>query len=387
MTYMAKRVQHFGTTIFTEMTNLANEYQAINLGQGFPNFAAPDFIKEAAQEAIAADINQYAPANGRPRLRQAIADKMARHYGLKVDPAGEIIIMHGATEAIFATILGLVNPGEEVIMFEPYYDSYVPAVEIAGGMPRYYTLEPPNWTIDETKLANLFNEKTKLIMLNTPHNPTGKVFSQDELQLVADLCQKHDVIAVTDEVYEHIIFDGEPHHCLATFPGMRERTIVISSVGKTFSTTGWKVGWVIGQPKLVQSAFRTHQFMTFSGAAPLQEATAIALEQADERGYYDWLGRMYQAKRALLLGSLRENNLPPIVPKGTYFAMIDISQLGLGDDVAFCRYLTTEVGVVAIPPSAFYNAPAGGKTLARFAFCKTDDVLREAGERLKKLVR
>lgn len=385
MTYMAKRIQHLGDTIFSEMTNLANQHQAINLGQGFPNFPAPDFIKAAAQEAISANINQYAPARGRPRLRQALAHKMAQEHNLHIDPASEIIITHGATEAIFATILGLVNPGDEVILFEPYYDSYVPCTQIAGGIPRYYTLQPPNWHIDETQLASLFNDKTKLIVLNTPHNPTGKVFSPAELQLIADLCQKHDVIAVTDEVYEHIVFDGAQHHCLATFPGMRERTVIISSMGKTFSTTGWKVGWVITRPGLAQATLRTHQFMTFSGAAPLQEAAAVALEQAPERGYYTWLKEMYQAKRDLLIKSLHENNLSPIIPKGTYFIMADISRLGFEDDVAFCRYLTTEIGVGAIPPSAFYNAPAGGKTLARFTFCKTDDLLHQAGERLQKL--
>ena len=248
MSYMAQRVAGFGTTIFTEMTALANEHQAINLGQGFPDFAAPAFMKEAAVAAIEADVNQYAPANGRPRLRQAISQKVQDFYGLEANPDTEITVLHGATEAIFATILGLVNPGDEVIIFEPFYDSYVPAIQMAGGIPRFYTLRPPTWQIDEAELAALFSSKTKLIIINTPHNPTGKVFTQAELALIARLCQQHDVLAMTDEVYEHLVFDGQQHQTLASLPGMADRTIMISSLGKTFSVTGWKVGWTVAPP-------------------------------------------------------------------------------------------------------------------------------------------
>lgn len=384
MTTLAQRVQNFGTTIFAEMTALANEHGAVNLGQGFPDFAAPDFIKEAARQSIARDVNQYAPGTGQPRLRQALAGKMKRHYGLDVDPDREISVTVGATEAIFAAIMGLVDPGDEVILFEPYYDSYLPSLQFAGGVPRLYTLHPPDWRLDADALAALFNERTKLIVLNTPHNPTGKVFSRDELSLIARLCQQHNVIAVVDEVYEHIVFDGLRHHCLMALPGMRERTVSISSAGKTFSVTGWKVGWSIAAPALNQAIFRAHQFITYSGPAPLQEATAIAIEQADDAGYYEELGTMYQVRRDYLLQALQAAGLQPITPRGTYFAMVDISDLGFADDVAFCRSLTIDVGVAAIPPSAFYTTTGGGQMLARFAFCKSEAALEEAARRLHR---
>lgn len=383
MSYMAQRVSGFGTTIFTEMTALANEHQAINLGQGFPDFAAPDFIKAAAVEAIHQDINQYAPANGRPQLRQAVAQKVARQYGLEVDPASEINILHGATEAIFATVLGLVNPGDEVIVFEPYYDSYVPAIQMAGGVARFYTLQPPLWQVDEATLTSLFNDKTRLIIVNSPHNPTGKLFTSTELSLIANLCQKYDVIALTDEVYEHIVFDNQTHLPLAALPGMAERTVMISSLGKTFSVTGWKVGWAIAQPELTRAIFRAHQFMTFCGAAPLQAAAVTAVSSPPQ--FYETLTQLYTQKRNFLVDALRSAGLEPIVPGGTYFVMVDISGLDFANDVAFCRFLTTEIGVAAIPPSAFYQNPADGAGLARFAFCKEDKTLAEAARRLQRL--
>ncbi|MCP4418576.1 MAG: aminotransferase class I/II-fold pyridoxal phosphate-dependent enzyme [Chloroflexi bacterium] len=383
MSYMAQRVANFGTTIFSEMTALANAHEAINLGQGFPDFAAPFFLKEAAVTAIYDEINQYAPANGRFSLREAIAQKATNFYGLLVDPNGEINIMHGATEAIFATIMGLVNPGDEVIIFEPYYDSYVPSIQMAGGIPRIYTLRPPNWEINEATLTSLFTDKTKLILINTPHNPTGKVFSHEELTLIANLCQKHDVIAVTDEVYEHIVFDGLTHFTLANIPNMAQRTVIISSLGKTFSVTGWKVGWTIANRNLSQAIFRAHQFITFSGAAPLQEAAVTAVSSPNK--YYEKLTQMYTKKRDYLVDALDSAGLSPIIPSGTYFVMVDISALDFADDVAFCRYLTTEIGVAAIPPSAFYANPADGAKLARFAFCKEDKTLEEAARRLRRL--
>ena len=383
MTYMAQRVSRFGTSIFFEMTNLANQHQAVNLGQGFPNFPGPDFLKQAAIRAIKDDVNQYAPGSGQVRLRQAIAQKMARFYGLPVNPDSEVIVTHGATEAIFGTILGLVDPDDEVIIFEPYYDSYLPAVQLAGGMPRLYTLRPPDWSVDEARLTALFSDKTKLILVNTPHNPTGKVYTEAELRLIADLCLKYDAIAVMDEVYEHIIFDGREHISMAALPGMGNRTVTISSLGKSFSMTGWKVGWAVAAPELVEALFRLHQFMVYCGVAPLQEAAVVALQSPNE--YYAELAAMYLANRDFLADALRQAGLSPIIPKGTYFMMADISQLGFPDDVAFCRYLTTEVGVAAIPPSAFYFNPEDGATLARFAFCKTREVLEEAATRLVKL--
>lgn len=384
MSHVARRVRPYGTSIFAEMTSLANQHGAINLGQGFPDFPAPDFLKIAAQEAVAADINQYAPAAGRPRLRKAIADKMQGHYGLEVDPERNVLVTHGATEAIFAAVLGLVDPDDEVIVFEPFYDSYVPAVEMAGGVVRYYTLLPPDWAVDPTELTALFSDRTRLIILNTPHNPTGKLFSGDELAHIAALCREYDVLALCDEVYEHIIFDGLEHNCLATYPGMRERTITVSSLGKSFSVTGWKVGWAVAEPEILTGLFRTHQFMTFCGAAPFQEAAALALETADQLGYYQQLAADYQARRDTLTEILGHCGLPPFRPAGAYFVLADISQLGFADDIAFCRYLTSEVGVAAIPPSAFYHNPADGSGLARFAFCKSAATLKEAGERLAR---
>jgi N-succinyldiaminopimelate aminotransferase len=385
MTYMAQRLSNFGTTIFFEMTALANRHNAVNLGQGFPDFPGPDFLKQAARKAIQADFNQYAPGRGQPRLRETIARKMARHYGLPIDPNTEITVTHGATEAIFATMLGLVDPGDEVILFEPYYDSYLPVVEIAGGVPRFYTLRPPDWTIDEKELTALFSKNTKLIVINTPHNPTGKVYTEKELHLIANLCHQYDVIAMSDEVYEHIVFDGRRHLPLATYPGMSSRTVTISSIGKTFNVTGWKVGWAIAAPELIQALLRVKQFVTYAGATPLQEAAATAMQVSND--YYADLAALYQENRDFLADALQTAGLKPIMPHGTYFIMIDISDLDFADDVAFCRYLTTEVGVAAIPPSAFYFDPADGAKLARFAFCKTRDTLEEAARRLEKLKR
>lgn len=387
MQTMAQRVASLGVTIFTEMTRLAQQHGAVNLGQGFPDFPAPDFLKEAAARALAADINQYAPANGRPRLRQALAQTYARHYNLHFDPEREIVVTHGATEGIFAAVLGLVNPGDEVILFEPYYDSYVPSIHFAGGQPRYYTLRPPDWRIDPQALAALFSPRTRLLILNTPHNPTGKVFTAAELTVIANLCCQHDVIALVDEVYEHIVFDPARHTPLAGLPGMRERTITLSSLGKSFSVTGWKVGWAVAPPELCQALFRAHQFITFCGAAPLQEAAADALIWADEMDYYAALTTMYAERRALLLEALTSAGLTPLTPQGTYFVMVDIGPLGFADDVAFCRWLTREVGVAAIPPSAFYHDPAEGRWLARFAFCKSQTTLAAAAQRLQNLHR
>ncbi len=382
---MARRVSNYGNSIFFEMTALANRHNAVNLGQGFPDFPCPDFLKEAAIAAIRKDINQYPPSNGRLSLRESIAKRQQERYGCTVDPVAEITVTHGATEAIFAAILGVVNPGDEVILFEPYYDSYVPSVEIAGGIPVFYTLRPPNWSIHPGELASLFSEKTRLLILNTPHNPTGKVFAEEELLLIANLCREHDVVALVDEVYECIVFDGLKHRPLATLPGMPERTITISSLGKTFSATGWKVGWAIASSELTAAIFRGHQYIVFAGAAPLQEAASTALTSGE--GYYRDLIGMYQSKRDYLLGALKTAGLKPIVPRGTYFMMVDISELGFTDDVAFCRFLTTEIGVAAIPPSFFYHNPADGSKLARFAFCKSQQTLEEAAQRLAKLSR
>ncbi len=383
MSRMARRMAGIGPSIFTEMTRLAITHGAVNLGQGFPDFPCPAFLKDAAAAALRNDINQYAPSNGRPALRDALAAKMRRHYGLEFDPATEVLVTHGATEALFATILGLVDPGDEVVVFEPSYDSYVPAIEMAGGVARPYTMRPPAWSIEPEVLGRLFTGKTRLLLLNTPHNPTGKVYSRDELDLIAALCCKHDVVAVTDEVYEHIVFDGRRHLPLASIPGMAARTVTISSLGKTFSVTGWKVGWAMARQDLIEAVFRGHQFIVFAGAAPLQEAAAAALSVPDD--YYAELTSAYETRRAYLLDALSTAGLAPVRPAGAYFVLIDIAGLGFADDVAFCRYLTSEIGVACIPASAFYRDPADGATLVRFAFCKSKATLEAAAARLARL--
>lgn len=379
---MARRVQPIGVSIFSEMTRLAIEHNAVNLSQGFPDFPAPDWLKEAAQDAIARNINQYAPSHGSARLRKAIAAKTERWMGIGFDENTEVTVTNGATEAIYDTIQALVNPGDEVIVFEPFYDSYVPSIEIAGGLPRFVTLQPPDWTFDAAQLEALFTERTRAIVVNTPHNPTGKVFSRNELGLIADLCKRYDALAITDEVYEHLVYGEHKHVSLATLPGMRERTVTISSASKTFCVTGWKVGYVLAPPDLTEALRRVHQFVTFCSAAPLQEAAALAFETADERGYYSDLQAAYAARLGRLEAILEQAGLSPIATQGTFFIMSDISGLGFETDVAFARYMAAEVGVACIPPSAFYSNPSRGETLARWCFAKRNETLDAAGERL-----
>ena len=386
MSYMAQRVRPYSTTIFTEMTQLANQYNAVNLGQGFPDYPAPDFVKAAVKQAMDDDINQYPPPFGRLRLRQAIAATLQKQHGLILDPDREIRATHGATEAIFATIQALIDPGDEVIIIEPYFDSYVPSIQFAGGIPRFYPLLPPHWQLDGDALAALFNNKTKAILLNTPHNPTGKVFSADELRIIAELCQKWDVLAISDEVYEQLLFDGTQHIPIATLDGMAERTVTISSIGKTFSVTGWKVGWVYASADLCTAIFRARQWITFAGAAPLEEASAVALESADTLNYYPSLRESLQARRDLLFKGLAEIGLNPMLPQGGYFIMADITHLNYPDDLTFCVELTRDYGVTAIPPSSFYPNRPNNTQLARFAFCKQEATLQRALQRLQPLV-
>ncbi|HLT18830.1 MAG TPA: methionine aminotransferase [Thermomicrobiales bacterium] len=381
----AQRLAGFGTTVFTEMSALAAEHGAINLGQGFPDFPGPDFVKEAAIEAIRADLNQYAPSHGLPRLREAIAADWATQHGVEVDPDAEVTVTSGATEALLSAMLALVNPGDEVIFFEPFYDSYVPQTVFAGGTPRVVPLQPPDWTFDHDALAAAFNERTRLFLLNTPHNPTGKVFSPQELKFIADLCIEHDVIVLADEVYERIVYDGSRHVPIATLPGMWERTLTINSTGKTFSVTGWKIGYVTGSAALQTALRTTHQFNVFATATPLQHGLAVALETAAEVGYYDQLKADYQERRDRLMAILGDAGLPPLPVQGSYFIMSDITGLGFANDVEFCRHLVTEVGVAAIPPSAFYLDPASAPLLARFCFAKQASTMEAAAERLQRL--
>ena len=364
------------------MSRLANEHGAVNLGQGFPDFPGPGFVKEAAKAAIDADLNQYALSHGASRLRAAIAGTWNDLYGADVDPDREITVTSGATEAIFGALQALVAPGDEIVVFEPFYDSYLPSAILAGATLRVVTLRPPEWTFDREELAAAFGPRTRLLLLNTPHNPTGKVFTRGELELLADHCQQWNVVAVTDEVYERILFGNAEHVPLATLPGMWERTLTINSTGKTFSMTGWKIGYAIGPAALNTPLRSVHQFVTFATATPFQEAMAAALEKAPQLGYYDELARDYGQRRDALKSALDEAGLSTLPVGGAYFLMSDISQFGFETDVTFCRWLTAEIGVAAVPPSAFYLDPARAPLLARFCFAKKPETIQLAAERL-----
>ncbi len=367
------------------MSALAVEHQAINLGQGFPDFSGPDFVKEAASNAIFADLNQYAPSHGLARLRNAIAADWRQQHDVGVDPELEVTVTSGATEALLSAMLALVDPGEEVLFFEPFYDSYVPQVQFAGGLPRVVRLHPPDWSYDADELAAAFSDRTKLFLLNTPHNPTGKVFTRGEIEEIAALCSRHDVILLADEVYERILFDDAVHIPVATLPDMWERTLTINSTGKTFSMTGWKIGYLTGPPALNAAIRSVHQFNVFATATPLQEGIAIALEIAAQNNYYQQLKSEYTARRDMLRAVLADSGLPPLPVSGSYFLMSDITGLGFTSDVEFCRYLVSEIGVAAIPPSAFYLQPDTAPPLARFCFAKQRSTMEAAGERLAVL--
>ena len=395
----ARRVAGFGTTIFTEMSALALQHQAVNLGQGFPDFAAPDFVKQAAADAIAADLNQYAPMPGTLHLRQAVAAQWQREHGREIDWQAEVSVTSGATEALCDAALALLDPGDSAIVFEPAYDSYVPCITMAGATPIPVQLRPPSpevqgqppaagrqaWWFDPAELRDAFERGPKLLFLNTPHNPTGKVYSRAELDLVAELCREYDVLAITDEVYDRLLYDGAKHVPLATLPGMWERTLTLNSVGKTFSVTGWKIGWAVGPANLVRALRQAHQWVTFATATPFQEAAAAALDQSAANGYYDQLRREYAERRELLRGLLGAAGLHTLPVQGSYFISADIAALGYADDRAFCRFLTTEIGVAAIPTSAFYSDPAAAPGFARFCFAKQAATLQAAGERLLTL--
>ena len=401
----AARVRGFGQTVFAEFTSLANQLNAVNLGQGFPNFPAPDFIKDAAQQAIAGDMNQYARGAGQPRLVQALADVYSPLFRRELDPEREIVVTVGATEGIFATVQALVDPGDEVILIEPFYDSYPASVTMAGGTSIFVPLRAAagagrasEWLLDMDELEAAFSQKTKLLIVNTPHNPVGKLFSKDELTQIAALAQKYDVLVLSDEVYEWMTYssddpgqDGGEHVRMATLPGMWDRTITLGSAGKTFSVTGWKIGWAIAAPALAHAILMAHQWIPFAVATPLQEATATAFEAAPEHDYYRWLRESYRAKRDKLAAALQDAGLQPVVPDGSYFILFDTSGLDIAAgadgrrDFAVCRWLAHEVGVVAIPPSPFYSDAHKYLTdnLARFCFCKTDQMLDEAVMKLR----
>jgi N-succinyldiaminopimelate aminotransferase len=384
---LVARMQPFGTTIFAEMSALAVRTGSVNLGQGFPDTDGPTEMLDAAVAALHGGRNQYPPGPGIPELRAAIAVHQREFWGLDYDPDGEILVTAGATEAIAASILALCEPGDEVVCFEPYYDSYAASIALAAAVRRPVTLRPSGgvYGFDPDELRKAFGPRTRLVLLNSPHNPTGKVFTEAELALVAELCAENDAIAVTDEVYEHLVFTdaSAPHVPLAGLPGMRERTVQISSAGKTFSCTGWKVGWACGPAPLVAAVAKVKQFLTFVNAGPLQPAVAVALGLP--RSYYDGFRAELQDKRDRLCAGLAEAGFGVLRPEGTYFVTADITPLGGTDGVAFCRELPQRCGVVAVPTQVFYDDPTAGQRIVRFAFCKRPDVLDEGVARLARL--
>jgi len=377
----ASRLSAFGTSVFAEMTALARLHGAVNLGQGYPDFDGPEFVKQAAIAAIQAGHNQYAPMTGLPGLQQAVADHQKRFYGIDHDPATEITIHAGATEALCATFLALLAPGDEAIVFEPFYDAYLPGIALAQAKARVVHLAPPDFRLDPKALEAAVGPKTRLVVLNSPGNPSGHVFTREELAAVAAVCVKRDLLVVTDEVYEHIVFDGA-HVPIASLPGMRERTVTLSSAGKTFSLTGWKVGWSCAAPALAAAVRSVHQFVTFTVATPFQHAVAAALKAPDE--YYARLRAEYVARRDRLCDGLADVGFAVGRPEGTYFALADIRPLGYDEDETFCRTLVERVGVAAIPVSAFV-AEERVRHLVRFAFCKDDATLDEGLRRLRRL--
>jgi aminotransferase len=382
---VAARTLTFTESVIREMTRIAREHDAINLAQGFPDFPAPPEIKEAACAAVMADVNQYAITWGAPRLRRALAARYAERYGLDVDPEREIVVTCGATEAMAAVLLALVDPGDEVIVPEPFYENYGPDAVLCGARPAFLTLDPPAYRLDHDRLAALVTTRTRALILNTPNNPTGRVFSSDELEAVARVCREHDLVAVTDEIYEHILYVGE-HRPLATLPGMRERTATVSGASKTFAVTGWRVGTVVAPPWLTDAIRKVHDFLTVGSPAPLQEAVATALEVLGPE-YYEGMRAAYRERRDVLVHGLQDAGFACASPEGAYYVLADFSALADEDDTAFSRRLTRDAGVAPVPGSSFYSEAERGRSLVRFAFCKRIGTLEEAAERLRRFAR
>jgi aspartate/methionine/tyrosine aminotransferase len=386
--FLSDKVEHFTESVIREMTRQAMLHGAVNLAQGFPDFPAPAEIKRAAQEAVAADVNQYAITWGAKNLRNAIARQMQEWQGIAADPETQITVCCGSTEAMISTLLAVCNKGDEVVIFEPFYENYGPDSVLSGAKPVFVKLRPPvtadgEWTFDERELRAAFHHQTKAIILNTPNNPTGKVFTRRELELIRDLCVEFNVLAITDEIYEHILYDGTQHISMASLEGMSERTVTINGLSKSYSVTGWRVGWAVGPAAITNAIRKVHDFLTVGAPAPLQEAGAAALGLP--RAYYENLANGYCARRDRLIPALEEAGFRCFRPRGAYYVMTDISAFGFDDDVAFTKYLVKEIGVAAVPGSSFYNDPQDGAKQVRFAFCKKDATLDEAGQRLGKL--
>ena len=380
---VADRLAPFGVTIFSEMSALALELDAINLGQGFPNWDGAGFVKDAAARSLAeGGHDQYPPSQGVLALREAIAARYGPLLGRELDPAGEVTVTCGCTEALAACFLGLIDPGDEVILIEPFYDAYPVFVSMSGAVPRFLTLRPPGFEVDLERLRSLFSSRTRAIVLNNPNNPTGRVFTDEELSAIAALCLEHDVIAITDEVYEEMVYEGE-HRRLATYDGMWERTLTLSSLGKTFSLTGWKLGWSIAPASLTAGVRAAHQFLTFTTPTPVQHGAIAAM--GAPKTFYEELRSTYLEKRDLLADGLESVGFDVHRPQGTYFMMAGFERFGFDDDRSFCRYLAEKTRVVAIPPSVFYHRPEDGSRLVRFAFCKDDHLLTEALVRMTAL--
>jgi aspartate/methionine/tyrosine aminotransferase len=382
MSEISRKAASFTESVIREMTRLAMAHDAVNLAQGFPDFAAPAELKEAAKAAIDADINQYAITWGARDFREAIAAKTTRFYPeWPVDPETDVTVTCGATEGMIAAMMAVLDPGDEVVVFEPYYENYGPDAILSGAVPRYVTLHEPDWSIDEAELRSAFTPRTRGLVLNSPHNPTGKVFSRDELALIAELCVEHDVVAFTDDIYEHIVYAGE-HVPLATMPGMRERTVAINSLSKTYSVTGWRVGWAIAPPHLTTGIRKVHDFLTVGAAAPLQAAGAVAMSLP--LTYYTDLADAYCVRRDLLMDALEAAGFGAFRPDGAYYVMTDIGSLTDADDVTFAGELVASPGVAVVPGSSFYSRPELGRTKVRFAFPKRHETLRAAADRLKQ---
>jgi aminotransferase len=384
---ISKRVQGFTESVIREMTRVSAQYGGVNLAQGFPNFPPPRELVEAAHRALDGDFHQYAITWGARNLREAIAAKFERFYGKRVDPERQVTVCCGSTEAMLSTLLAVLDPGDEIVIFEPFYENYGPGSIISGAKPVFVPLEPPDFSFDPDRLARAFTPRTRAIIFNTPNNPTGKVFTRKELEIIAELCQRHDVIAITDEIYEHMVYDGHEHIPIATLPGMWDRTVTISGVSKSYSVTGWRIGYTISAPQIADGIRRAHDFVTVGAPAPLQEAAVTALNLP--MAYYATLRDTYQARRDLLRGLLDKAGFKTFEPRGAYYILTEcahfLERYGLPDDTALAMYLIKEVGVATVPGSSFYAHPELGRTKIRFCFPKTDDVLLEAGQRLQRL--